>query len=46
MYDFTGWELSDLFRVRDAIAILDSFELADKDLKYAINSEIRERELK
>jgi hypothetical protein len=46
MYDFTLYDLQDLFKVRDACVVLSRYDLENHDLMSEVNKEIQERERK
>ena len=43
MYNFSTYELPDLFKIRDACEILARYALHNKDLMAEVNKEIQER---
>lgn len=43
MFDFTLYDLQDLFKVRDALIILAGYELENKDMLFEVNKEIQEK---
>lgn len=43
MSTITDWNLQDLFKIRDALDMLDKYGLADKELLQIINTEINSR---
>ena len=44
MYDFSVYELRDLFKIRDAMAILDDYGLANDDMYAEVRAELKRRE--
>lgn len=46
MYNFSTFELADLFKIRDACEILARWDYQNKDLMAEINKELQERERK
>jgi hypothetical protein len=43
MYDFSAYDLKDLFKIRDALNILAKYELHNDDMLHAINMELNHR---
>jgi len=43
MFDLIGYTVSELFKIRDAIAILAGYGLQDVDLEIAVNIELDKR---
>jgi hypothetical protein len=43
MYDFSDYEIEDLFKIRDALQALQKYGLVDEDMLFCVTQEIQRR---
>ena len=43
MFDFSDYEIEDLFKIRDALKVLENYSLAEEYMLREINHEIKRR---
>lgn len=46
MWDFSMYNIQNLFRIKEALEMLAEFSLEDSDMLFAVNMELQEREKK
>lgn len=44
MWDWSGYKLKDLFKIRDALMVLQGYKLENEDMLASLVAEINERE--
>ena len=44
MWDWSDYELKQLFEIRDAITVLTKYSLENEDMAYSLTEELKERE--